>query len=64
MTPEEIRKAIEENRKRLQNTRGEQIFEREVRSLVELDEPEEAPADDELETHRYEAVNAAEVQEI
>jgi len=65
VTPEEINDLIEANRKRLRDAHADQMFERDVAALSLEDIPDDKqPEDTELETHRYEPVNQAEVQEI
>ena len=63
MTPEEIQEEIDRNREALEASRALQMSERAIRTAL-LEEPEDEPADEELETKRFEPIAADAVQEI
>jgi hypothetical protein len=63
VTPEEIKEEIDRNRAELVDVRARQMRDRLIYTAL-LDEPEDEPSDEELETKRFEPLNAAQVQEI
>jgi len=63
VTPEEIQEEIDRNRAELEAIRAQQMSERAIQTAL-LEEPEDEPADEELEVKKFEPIAADEVQEI